>query len=248
MIIPLPLAADPNLVQSVLNFFSQGGLFMWPLLICSMFAVTTIILRGFALRRRNVLPLVIESEIERLVPGGSAERLARIVHHDDSSLGRIVRVALQHLRGPRSENIEAVETRARHEMVVLERGLIVLEIITGIAPLLGLIGAVSGLVHVFSASGPQHRHRRHEGDRAWNRRGVERDGVRSRHRRSGSGRVQLFFEKDRSDVGGNGNARRRADHANVITAASRSQLASTAAPSPAPAAIKPVPIVRTHAT
>ena len=38
-------------------------------------------------------------------------------------------------------------------MVGLERGLIVLEIITGIAPLLGLIGAVSGLVHVFSHLG-----------------------------------------------------------------------------------------------
>ena len=38
-------------------------------------------------------------------------------------------------------------------MVILERGLIVLEIITGIAPLLGLIGAVSGLVHVFSHLG-----------------------------------------------------------------------------------------------
>jgi biopolymer transport protein ExbB len=60
---------------------------------------------------------------------------------------------LQNLRAPRSENIEAVETRARHEMVILERGLIVLEIITGIAPLLGLIGAVSGLVHVFSHLG-----------------------------------------------------------------------------------------------
>ena len=147
------LAAAPEAAQSVLSFFSKGGLFMWPLLICSMFAVTTMILRGFALRRRNVLPLVIESEIERLVPGGSAERLARIVHHDDSSLARIVRVALQHLRAPRAENIEAVETRARHEMVGLERGLIVLEIITGIAPLLGLIGAVSGLVHVFSNLG-----------------------------------------------------------------------------------------------
>jgi biopolymer transport protein ExbB len=153
MIISFPLAAAPETVQSIFSFFSRGGLFMWPLLICSMFAVTTIILRGFALRRRNVLPLVIESEIERLVPGGSAERLARIVHHDDSSLARIVRVALQHLRGPRNENVEAVETRARHEMVVLERGLIVLEIITGIAPLLGLIGAVSGLVHVFSHLG-----------------------------------------------------------------------------------------------
>jgi biopolymer transport protein ExbB len=38
-------------------------------------------------------------------------------------------------------------------MIVLERGLIVLEIITGIAPLLGLIGAVAGLVRVFSALG-----------------------------------------------------------------------------------------------
>jgi biopolymer transport protein ExbB len=148
-----PMLAAAQIMQNVLSFFSRGGLFMWPLLICSMFAVTTIILRGFALRRTNVLPLVIESEIERLVPGGSAERLARIVHHDDSSLARIVRVALQHLRAPRAENIEAVETRARHEMVGLERGLIVLEIITGIAPLLGLIGAVSGLVHVFSHLG-----------------------------------------------------------------------------------------------
>ena len=38
-------------------------------------------------------------------------------------------------------------------MVRLEKGLIVLEVITGIAPLLGLIGAVSGLVHVFSHLG-----------------------------------------------------------------------------------------------
>ncbi len=62
-------------------------------------------------------------------------------------------MALQHLRGPRSENVEAVQTRARHEMVRLERGLIILEVIVGIAPLLGLIGAVSGLVHVFSHLG-----------------------------------------------------------------------------------------------
>jgi len=38
-------------------------------------------------------------------------------------------------------------------MVRLEKGLIILEVIVGIAPLLGLIGAVSGLVHVFSHLG-----------------------------------------------------------------------------------------------
>ncbi len=152
MSVPL-LAQLPAPISSVWQFFISGGIFMWPLLLCSIMAVTTIILRGLALRRRNVLPLVIESEIERLVPGGSAERLARIVQQDESSLARLVRIALQHLRAPRNETVEVVETKARHELVVLEKGLIVLEIITGIAPLLGLIGAVSGLVHVFSALG-----------------------------------------------------------------------------------------------
>src|SRR6185437_2981062 len=73
--------------------------------------------------------------------------------HDPSSLARIVRVALAHLRWPRTENVEAVQTRARHEMVRLERGLVVLEVITGIAPLIGLIGTVSGLIHVFASLG-----------------------------------------------------------------------------------------------
>src|SRR5256884_6522165 len=147
------IAEAPATVQTIMSFFVKGGLFMWPLLACSIVSVTTIILRGIALREKNVMPLVIQSEIERLVPGASPERLMRIVSYDQSSLARIARVALQHLRGPRSENVEVVETRARHEMVRLEKGLIVLEVITGIAPLLGLIGAVSGLVHVFSNLG-----------------------------------------------------------------------------------------------
>src|ERR1700720_3173905 len=139
--------------HSIIGFFAKGGVFMWPLLACSIVSLTTIILRTLALREKNVLPLTIESEMERLAPGASPERLARIVHHDPSSLARIVRGALQHLRWPRSENVEAVQTRARHEMVRLERGLVLLEVITGIAPLIGLIGTVSGLIHVFASLG-----------------------------------------------------------------------------------------------
>jgi len=147
------IAETAGIVDVVLGFFARGGLFMWPLLACSIVSVTIMILRGLALRRKIVMPAAIEAEIERLAPGESPERLSRIVYHDPSSLARITRVALQHLRGPRSENVEVVQTRARHEMVRLERGLIILEVIVGIAPLLGLIGAVSGLVHVFSHLG-----------------------------------------------------------------------------------------------
>ena len=140
-------------LHTMVSFFTKGGLFMWPLLLCSIVTVATIVLSSLTLREKKVLPLVVESEIERLVPGGSAERLTRIVNDDPSSLSRITRIALQHLRWPRSENIEFVQTRARYELVRLERGLIVLEVVTGIAPLMGLIGTVSGLVHVFSGLG-----------------------------------------------------------------------------------------------
>ncbi len=153
MIAAWMIAEVSGTLHTMTAFFARGGLFMWPLLICSVVSVTTIILRGIALRERSVMPPTIESEIERLVPGANPERLARIVHHDPSALGRIARVALQHLRWPRAENIEAVQTRARQEIVRLERGLVVLEVITGIAPLLGLLGTVSGLVHVFSHLG-----------------------------------------------------------------------------------------------
>jgi biopolymer transport protein ExbB len=153
MIVAWIIAETTGIVNTVLGFFARGGLFMWPLLACSIVSVTIMILRGLALQQKKVMPPAIEEEIERLTPGESPERLSRLVHYDPSSVARITRVALQHLRGPRSENVEAVQTRARHEMVRLERGLIILEVIVGIAPLLGLIGAVSGLVHVFSHLG-----------------------------------------------------------------------------------------------
>src|SRR6266513_2588305 len=134
-----------DVFQTIGGFFTKGGIFMWPLLVCSIVSLTVIILRTLALREKNVLPLTIESEMERLAPGANPERLFRIVQHDASSLARIVRVALAHLRWPRSENVETVQTRARHEMVRLEKGLVVLEVIIGIAPLIGLICTVFGL-------------------------------------------------------------------------------------------------------
>src|SRR5207237_8129494 len=118
-----------SVFQTIAGFFAKGGIFMWPLLACSLVSLTVIILRTLALREKNVLPLTIESEMERLAPGANPERLFRIVQHDPSSLARIVRVALAHLSWPRTEKVETVQTRARHETVRLEKGVVVLEAI-----------------------------------------------------------------------------------------------------------------------
>ena len=152
--IPAPLLAAS--FQSVFTFFEKGGVFMYFLAACSVVSVAVIVLRALALRRDLVVPPFIEKEIELIQPGDAASaavRLSRVVENDTSALGRIVQVGLRHLSWPKSENIEAVQTRAQHEIVRLESGLFVLEVIVGIAPLLGLLGAVSGLVTVFAAFG-----------------------------------------------------------------------------------------------
>jgi biopolymer transport protein ExbB len=150
---PLPLATS---VHSIYQFFAQGGFFMILLLICSFVSVAMIVLRGLALRRDIVMPPEIEDAIEVIQPGDEATaltHLTNVVRGDRSSLGRIIQIGLKHLNWPKSENVEAVQTRARHEVVRLESGLFVLEVIVGIAPLLGLLGAVSGLVTVFANLG-----------------------------------------------------------------------------------------------
>jgi biopolymer transport protein ExbB len=137
----------------VLDFFITGGVFMIPLVLCSIVSVAIILLRAFALRERKVLPPMIEHEIEQLPPNTPPEKLARLVYGNPSPLARIVLVAIGNLRRTKADNIEAVQIRARQEMLHLESGLVVLELIVGLGPLLGLLGAVSGLVGVFGSLG-----------------------------------------------------------------------------------------------
>ena len=151
-------ATNPTLpwFTRVYEFFRQGGLFMVPLLACSVIAVTVTIMRAVALRRHLIIPDELEKEIERLQPHDTPEsvvRLSRLVRNDTSTLARIAQVGINNLQLPKEENLNAVQTTARHEIVQMERGLHILEIIIGIAPLIGLLGAVSGLVAVFGAFG-----------------------------------------------------------------------------------------------
>jgi biopolymer transport protein ExbB len=115
--------------------------------------LTVILLRLFALRKGEIAPRLIEKTIAAYQPGERLDHLRRLVMGDDSALARIVEVAIRPYHASRSETVDAVQARARREMLGLESGLFILEIIVGIAPLLGLLGAVSGLVHVFGNIG-----------------------------------------------------------------------------------------------
>jgi biopolymer transport protein ExbB len=142
-----------SIIQNTLSFFINGGFFMGILLVVSITAGTVIVLRGTALREKSIIPPALAAEIESLQPGDDLDKLERLIARYPSSLGRVLSILIRHLGWSRAEAVEAVQTKARHEVARLESGLVILEITTGIAPLLGLLGTLSGLVGIFAGIG-----------------------------------------------------------------------------------------------
>jgi biopolymer transport protein ExbB len=123
------------------------------LAITSIVGLTFIIERGLALRWRKVVPPEIEAAVESCRSHEDVTMLRSVCHQKPSPLGRLLLRAAERLDWPKADNVDALQTQARHEIVRLERGLVVLEIIVGIAPLLGLVGTIAGMMALFGDIG-----------------------------------------------------------------------------------------------
>jgi len=119
----------------------------------SIIGLAFIVERGLALRWKKVVPPEVESAVESCQSSGDVAVLQRVCGQKPSPLSRLLLQAAEHLDRPQAENVDALQTRARHEIVRLERGLVVLEIIVGIAPLLGLVGTIVGMMTAFADVG-----------------------------------------------------------------------------------------------
>ena len=109
--------------------------------------------RALALRWPKVVPPEITAALASCRSRQDVEMLARVCEKKPSPLGRLLLTAANHLDWPKEENVESLQTVARHEIVRLERRLVVLEIIVGIAPLLGLVGTIVGMMTLFGNVG-----------------------------------------------------------------------------------------------
>jgi biopolymer transport protein ExbB len=118
----------------------EAGLLAYPLGLCSVVAVFIICERSIALRNDAIIPAdLAESALQgKPVSGGSY-----------STLGRIINYVERH-----PADVEGSKAYARLEIMKMERGVSYLDIIYTGAPLIGLIGTVSGLLAAFSVIDP----------------------------------------------------------------------------------------------
>ena len=122
---------------------------MIALVVTSITAVTFIVERGMALRVKKTIPQALIDAVLHYGSGRDLQMLKSVCAQNASPLAKLLLFSADHLDMPKSENTALVETRARYEISKLERGLVVLEIIVGIAPLMGLVGTIYGLITLF---------------------------------------------------------------------------------------------------
>ncbi len=137
--------------QSPLELFTHGGPIMWPILLVSFLAVTVVIERAVFLVRENATrePEVVEKILD-LVESRDAEAAVKLGRRCRDYIARILTHALSH----REHSLANAFIRAANqELQRLQQGLSVLDTCITVAPLLGLLGTVTGMMATFGALG-----------------------------------------------------------------------------------------------
>src|SRR5258706_460768 len=133
------------------DWFRHGGFVMWPLLVCSVAGVAIILERCWMLRRQHIIPAPVATALaKRGSDKETTDKLKALTERDESVLGELTRVAFDHAGLHKTENIEAVQAVARQAVGKMERGLTTLGLIAELGPLLGLLGTVNGMLHLFA--------------------------------------------------------------------------------------------------
>jgi biopolymer transport protein ExbB len=128
-----------------------GGPVMWPIILCSVIAVAIVFERLWTLQDRRVLPSDLIPRVQQLIDTNQVnERVVEAIEKS-SPLGRVLAVGLANRHRPREIMMDRLEDTGRHVVHELERFLNTLGTIAGVAPLLGLLGTVTGIIRAFNA-------------------------------------------------------------------------------------------------
>jgi len=139
----------------MVDFFSKGGIFMYPILLCSITALAIFIERLWNLRWTRVIPSGFLIEVEDLIRREKIPDAATLSQNNSSSMARILLAGIKNFGRRREVIKEYLEEVGRQESASLERFVEWLGTIAGVSTLLGLLGTISGMIRIFSVISDQ---------------------------------------------------------------------------------------------
>jgi len=138
-----------TLLMHGLTFLLRGGPVMWPLFVCALASVTVMVERFFALRAVFRGGRGLRRQVRASLAEGRGQAALHLVQMRGGPVARILQTALENRALGREKLEHLITEAAMEETPPLSRGLGVLDTIITVAPLLGLLGTVTGMIGAF---------------------------------------------------------------------------------------------------
>lgn len=135
-----------------MNFFEiflKGGYVMWLILACSVLGLSVVIDRFLVLRKAKINVPAFMVRLRGLIKKKDINKAVSICMEEKSPIANIVRKGLKKYKYGHDRVKDAIENAGKQEIIILEKGLTILATVAGIAPLLGFLGTVTGMITAF---------------------------------------------------------------------------------------------------
>ena len=138
----------------LLSLFSDGGFMMYPLVLCSLIALGVIIAKSWTLYVAHASTIEVLAEVEEAASAGHLAEATELAAARPGPAAAILVAGLRRLSSDdvgESELASAIRTTGTIELGFLERGLVILATVANVAPLMGFLGTVIGMILAFAA-------------------------------------------------------------------------------------------------
>lgn len=144
-------AESPAQINSIFDFLLKGGPMMIPIGLCSLVALTVIIERMISLRRSNVIPADFLPGLRKLLEGQMANTAQALEYcrSKTAAIAKVFAVAMKRFGEPEELLEKHIQEAGEREALKLRKNLRVLSVIGSVAPLLGLLGTITGMITAF---------------------------------------------------------------------------------------------------
>jgi len=141
--------ADPSSAQMFFSILAEGGILMIPITLLSFLAIYVIAERWRFLNNAHLDEKRFLSSVEDLLRQGNTRAATQYCDEMDKPLSRIMKQGILRLGRPLIDVEEAIKNAGRKETYLLEKRMDWLATIAGVAPLLGFLGTVTGMIDAF---------------------------------------------------------------------------------------------------
>jgi biopolymer transport protein ExbB len=135
--------------MTLLDLLLKGGWIMVPLAILAVLTVFFAIERYITIRRASRIDQSFMSNIRDFLLNGKMEAAIMLCRNTNTPIARLLGKGIKRIGKPIKEVESAVENEGRLELYQLERNMNYLAIIAGIAPMMGFVGTISGVIKIF---------------------------------------------------------------------------------------------------